>query len=295
MKRRFNIIKEESEPIIYHCVSANRTILGAKKIEFISDKIVEIVYKKDKNDDGYILEYKLLGNKFIGTQLIHEWASDMEKLQNHLIFSINKKGELISIKNRTAINTKWRVFFKDKMKEKYKVDREGVDLMIQETSKLLKDDNRFRKSFVGFNLYKIFFPFVYENYKTIKNEKYSINKYFGEFDLDFLLNSNLKENEKTKKIEVRGIVDKEKFAQEKFTKMIKKLTGALDIDATLNIKLEENYVFNKKLHLSEAELYLKTESANMYALATGHTIKEIDEREKERLLEEFNNVKEDNF
>jgi hypothetical protein len=282
-------IKKNKNPLLYHCTSANRTIVGAKKIEFICDKIVELFFKED-TDGGMIFTYKVLGHKLAGSGLIHRWASDMEKLQDELVFKTDIPGKLISIENRDAIYAKWMNYFRYEMQEKYKTHKEGAALMIEQTTALLKDEQAFFDSFAGFNLYRIFFQGHYKEYEDSSRENYTIGGYFGEYDLPIVLNTDIDETVKESiyfQIKRKGELDKQKFNQDLFTKMIKDLTGVIDINANLNLDMEENYQFDKNNWIINAEAYLKTDAANMYALASAHSVRLIDEAEKDSLLTEF--------
>lgn len=285
-------IKQKTSPVLYHCTSVNRTVIGAKKIEFVLDKIIEISFNEEnENEKTYTIQ--LLGHQLTGSSLMHEWASDMELLQEKLIFKISKAGSIISIENLPEIYVKWHSFFKDKMSQKYKdTGGEGTELMIEQTSKLLKNEEKFLKSFEGFNLYHIFFQGHYEKELQLSNREYLIEGYFGKDDLPLLLNTIIIENEKDNSItlETKGDLDKEKFNQEAFTKHIKGMIGALDVNATLNVELEEKYVFDKKGWLTEADVYLKTHAANMYALANAHIVKQVDQNESKEILKSFNTI-----
>ena len=282
-------IKQKIEPVIYKCTSVNRTVIGAKKIEFVLDKVIEISFEEVNNGEK-IYTIKLLGHQLVGTSLIHEWASDMEKLQDILIFKTDKTGVIISVENRNTIRRKWNSYFKDEMYEKYK-DKggEGTELLIEQTSKLLKDENDFLKSFLGFNIYHIFFQGHYTKELKQSNKEYTIKGYFGKDDLHLILDTDIKENKNDNSItiETRGDLDKEKFNQEAFTKHIKGMIGALDVNAKLNVEVEEKYIFDKRGWLKEADIYLKTHAANMYALANAHIVEQIDKNKSEEILRSF--------
>jgi hypothetical protein len=285
-------LKKISAPVFYHCISANRTLVGSKKIEFISDKVIELSVKEDV-DFNLLFTYKLLASNLQGSGIIHQWAGDIEKLQDKIIFKTDKAGKLISIENRINILAKWTSSIKLKMWNKYKkYGEEGAEMMVQQTTELLRNEEMFFKSFIGFNLYHIFFQGHYKKYEPNEKSDYNIKNYFGSYDLPIIMQNEIFENDdKSICIKRKGELNKEKFEQDKFTLMIKQLTGVIDINASLNVEHEENYVFDKNNLIKSAELFLKTDAANMYALASAHSVNMIDENEVEKLIYEFAETK----
>lgn len=285
-------LKKITKPIFYHCVSANRTIVGSKKIEFISDKIIELSVKDDI-DSNLIFTYKLLACNLKGSGIIHQWAEDVENLQDKIVFKTDKTGKLISIENRINILAKWTSSIKLKMWNKYKkYGEEGAEMMVQQTTELLRNEEMFFKSFVGFNLYYIFFQGHYKNYSSIEKFDFKIKNYFGNYDLPIVIQNEIFENEHLNIcIKRKGTLNKEIFEQNKFISMIKKLTGVIDINASLNVEHEENYVFDKNNFIKSAETFLKTDAANMYALASAHSVNIIDEYDVENLTLQFAETK----
>lgn len=286
-------IKPNIKSTIYHCTSVNRTVLGAKKIEFVLDKVVELTFKEASNNQK-IFTVNLLGHKLKGTSLIHEWASDIENLQSKLVFKTDCTGKILEIENTPELYVKWHKKFKDYMLEKYTKlgGKEGAELMVNRTESLLRDKKKLLNNFTGFNLYRIFFQGMYENELKLTDKEYVIKGHFGKHDLPLLLNTNLTQNKSDFDnytiLDTKGKLDKQKFNQEAFTKYIKSMIGVLDVNATLHTEMEEKYIIKKSGWINQADLYLKTHAANMYALANAHMVKQIDKISAEKYVTEFN-------
>ncbi|MBU2946301.1 hypothetical protein [Zobellia uliginosa] len=285
------LIKKKVAPTIYQCTTVNRTVIGAKKIEFVLDKVIEVSLDKSEADHK-IFTIKLLGHKLIGTSLIHEWTGDMEELQNKLVLKTDVNGAIIGIQNRNDLYIKWHSGFMAKMLQKYKKrGGDGTKLMVDLTTKLISNEKALLKSLDGFNLYHIFFQGNYEKKLSTGGSEYKIKGHFGKIDLPLNLQTEISkskiEGQSFTTIDTQGFLNKDKFKQEAFTKYIKGMIGVLDVDATLHVEMEEKYTYNNMGWITEADLYLKTHAANMYALANAHIVKQISKEESELVLQSF--------
>ncbi len=125
--------------MLYNCTSVNRTVLGAKKIEFILDKVIKISHRE--NDSGNkVITTRILSHKLQGSSLIHEWASDMEELFNVLVLETDNNLNILKIVNLRDLFAKWHNGFKFKLLEKYRSLKaeEGAKILVRQTSNLLK-------------------------------------------------------------------------------------------------------------------------------------------------------------
>jgi len=262
---------------IYEAVSANRTIMGNKIIQFVHEKKIALTLI-EKDEKNLFFEYKLIKQKMEGSGLIHEWAADMEYLQEYLIIRTDKKGNFLEILNFEKIREKWDKKTIKELRRKYSSHKEGIKMLIERTSLILEDKIQFQESFKGYNLFRCFF----QGYFGIHNEKeentLNIKGYFGEIDLPLIIQSTHHAEETTElayQIFNTAKLNRKVFKRHDFARMLKIVTDIFDVDATLTIDMEEKYRFTSDCFLKEAELFLQTYVNDWYAITNTHELKLI--------------------
>ncbi|MGM5631939.1 hypothetical protein O2K51_13660 [Apibacter raozihei] len=264
----------------YKVTTANRTLIGNKNIEFVQDRKIELSLLKIENQQ-LKFRYRLMNHKMEGSSLIHQWADEIEGIYKELILLTNVDGVLVDIENFKEINTRW-IKLKDTLKKKYPL---GVDFMIEETSKLLKDKNRFMETFMGYSFWRAFFQGWFQEYQKKEKKEWVIKKYFGTIDLPLILNSSI-ESEPGKfnisSYENTADLNKKKFNRKAFARMLKDLTDVYNIDASLSVDMEEKYHFSEKGVLQKADIFLETYVNEWYSVSNAHQIQILEENIRER-------------
>jgi len=270
----------------YHTVSANRTIMGQKTIQFVQDKVFGLTLI-EKNEDNLIFNYQLINHKMVGSGLIHEWASDMEYLQEHLIIKTDKKGNFVEILNFGEVQQKWDKKFIENLRKKYNSHKEGAKMLIEQTSLLMEDLLRFQESFKGYNILRCFFQGYFGEHGNVEESKLNLKGYFGKIDLPLIIRSE-HSSENTPEVVHRifntAKLDRKAFKRHEFARMLKIVTDIFDIDATLTIDMEEKYRFTPDYILKDAELFLQTYVNNWYSITNSHELRLIDQSEIGKII-----------
>jgi len=261
--------------------SASRTIMGAKVIEYTQDKIAEIAIQKiDQSPEFFQVHYRLHEQKTKGTALIHQWMGDMDELQSEMFFIMNAKGELV----RIARLDRLRQTYEKNIRELRKKYPEGIDEMIDETRKLLHDEERMRNSFVGYSSWRFLFGGQYREYDENEQSNLLLKGYFGNIDLPLIISSKTESFPETEKISFTENVanlDKKKFDRKAFARMLKDLTNTYNIDATLSVDMEERYQYSQDGSLLQGDIFLETSVTDWYSVINAHQIKKLTEEEIE--------------
>ncbi|PQL92581.1 hypothetical protein [Apibacter adventoris] len=264
----------------YKVTTANRTLIGNKNMEFVQDKEIELSLLKIENQQ-LKFRYRLINHKMENSALIHQWADDIEVIYQELILLTNVDGVLMDIENFREINTRW-IKLKGSLKKKYPL---GVDFMIEETTRLLKDKNRFMETFIGYSFWRAFFQGWFKEYEKEEKKELVLKKYFGTIDLPLILNSRIESRQGKYDItfcENTAELNKKKFNRKAFARMLKDLTDIYNIDASLSVDMEEKYHFSEKGVLQKADIFLETYVNQWYSVSNAHQIQIIEENTRER-------------
>jgi hypothetical protein len=259
--------------------SANRTIIGNKKMEFIQEKGVEFCLT-EKSQSQFIFRYKLHNHQMKGSSLIHYWTDDMEELQSELILVIDENGILVDIDNFDQLNSKWAKMGGE-MRSKYK--DETVDAIVSETTKLLKNKQRLLETFTGYSSWRFFLQNWYNRkFGEEEQSKLLLKGYFGAVDLPLIISSKAKNytnKEILHTIENTAVLDKKNFQRKDFARMLKTLTNMYNIDANLSVDMEEKYEFQEDGWIDKAEMFLETSVTNWYSVTNAHQLNRLNQDE----------------
>ncbi|MFT4094077.1 MAG: hypothetical protein QM640_10585 [Niabella sp.] len=280
------------QKIFYLVTSANRVQIGTKHTEFLQEKLIELQII-DRIPDRLAVQYKLHNQVFKGTSLMHRFAADMESLYSGIIFITNKENCLLTIYNFREIVEKWKKEFIPLINDQY--PPEFGEVIVPQTNLLLKAPEKFISTFSGYSSWRFFFQNWYRTYSERETATLTLNDYFGSISLPlalkksiapFTYNTRLVEN-----IKCRAALNNDQFDRASFARMLKDLTQVYNIDATLNVDMEENYTFLQNGTLNEAELFLETRVADWYAVTTAHQLKQL---QKEEVAPEDERMKQEN-
>ena len=270
-------LPEKEKSYFFKIVTASRTIIGSKMTEFIQEKIIELRLKEDASDH-FIFQYNLHDHKMRGTSIIHQWIDDMEELQSEIMFATDKYGSLVDILNLPQIQKKWDLI-KKTIKQKYPT---GSDLMISETTRLLKDKTQFLESFTGYSSWRFFFQTWFAELNEKSTNELFLKNYFGSIDLPLIISSKIEDNT----VKNTGILDAKKFDRKAFARMLKDLTDIYNIDATLSVDMEEKYKFGEKHFMENAEMFIETAVNEWYKVTNAHQLTQLTLDEAEYLKQE---------
>lgn len=281
-----NNIPQRNKRKFYHLNSANRTIIGNKMSEFIQEKIIEISLI-DQTENSLVFKYNLKAQKMEGSAIIHQWSSDMDNLQADLILVTDLEGNFIDINQFDTLQKKWKEDFLPKLKVKYADFQPGLDVMIQETTKLLQNKELFIKNFIGYSCWRFFFQSWYKKFSAEEEIPLLLTGYFGNIDLPLMLSTSTTVDNNNIFIERSARLDNENFDRKSFARMLKDLTNVYNIEASLDIDMEERYTINNDGWLSEGELFLETSVNNWYSVSNAHQLKELSENEYHSFIKEL--------
>jgi hypothetical protein len=269
--------------------SANKTIIGKKKLEFVQDKLISFTLV-DQQPDHLIFEYKLYEQLMKGSSLIHYYGGDMDELQSDLLFKTDAEGQLKDLLRFNTLNLKWQTGYERNIRRRY--PKEFIHPLLEETSKLLTDKARLLASFDGYSSWRFFFQKWFRSFKEREEDLFILKKYFGNIDLPLDLQRTATPAVQNKSmlsgLTVTASLNKTLFDRNAFSRMLKDLTHIYNIDATLDVTLEEQYAFSDEGSLTNAELFLETAVDNWYSVTSAHQIKKLSEqsfREQRTILE----------
>ena len=266
----------------YHITSANRTAIGSHVMQFVQHKLVKL-QALERDGEELLLEYTLLAQQMQGTIQIHEWAADMDELQSPLILALDNRGQLKDIRNFATLQQKWADFFSARMQKKYKHLKAAADNMIAETTKLLKDKQRFMQAFEGYSAWRFFFRDNYAEKKPLERKPFVLRQYFGTVDLPLHLESRWEEeyelNHHRYSLTNNATLDAAQFDRKAFARMLKDLTGIFNISAELEVTMEEQFHYNRAHWLTQAEMFLETKVSDWYGITGAHTLVQVSEAE----------------
>ncbi len=263
-------------------ISASKTIVGKKVMEYVQNKWVIIEWNKIEEDDTYSLLYKHIEQNVQGTSFIHKWMGDLEKIYEEVEFKVNKKGEILDIINLYNLQ---RVFSNLLPYLRKSYPNSFLDLMIPQTSRLLKEKELLMKSFVGYSTWRFFFQNLFKLYDTQEQEGFILEGYFNKIDLPLLLNKKIESSQDSTEeliIKQTAQLNKSQFKQNEFSRMLKDLTGLYDVKTKLNVEMEEIYRLKKDGLFSTCDMFLETKVANWYSITSAHQLISLTE-------DEFNN------
>lgn len=275
----------------YHLTSANRTLVGGRLMEFVQQKVVRMKMLGEEGGNT-MYEYQLYAQQMEGTAVIHEWAMDMEILQSPLKMVLNEAGRLTDIRNLYEIRERWENSYADQLRRKYKQMKEGLEEMITATDELLKDKPRFLETLQGYSAWRFFFLDNFNGQQEKQSDKLLLKGFFGQVDLPLLTDTKWTEEygigQYTCQLETKGRLDEEKFDRKSFSRMLKDLTGVFNINAQLDVAMEEQVQYDKHHWLMSGELYLETKVSDWYSVASAHVLERIDAARAEELKKNFN-------
>ena len=278
---------EQKKTKYFYITSSNRTSIGNKMSEFVQEKVIEISLI-NKTENELVFNYKLMAQNMQGTTKIHSWTADMDDLQSDLVLVTDLEGNFKDIHKFIYLFHKWENQILPKLRVKYAKHQPGLDVLIAETSKSLKNKETFIKSFVGYSAWRFFFQSWYRQYEKEEIKPMLLKGYFGKIDLPLVVSSHtMPISENTLCIENNAVLDKDKFDRKSFARMLKDLTNIYSIDATLTVDMEEIYEMNSDGWLEKGDMFLETAVANWYEVSTAHQIKQVTRAEQELLIEEI--------
>jgi len=287
-----NIYKPKiGDEALYHLTSANRTIVGGRLMEFVQQKVVRMkMIGEDKGDTIY--EYQLLAQQLEGTAVIHEWAMDMEVLQSPLKIVLDESGRLKDIRNLFEIREKWEASFVGHLRRKYKHMKEGLEELIAETDALLKDKARFLQSLEGYSAWRFFFQDDYNGQPGTHQQELVLKGFFGQVDLPLLVDATWTEEygigQYNCQLQTKAQLDEAEFDRKSFSRMLKDLTGVFNINAQLDVVMEERFQYDKHHWLLAGEMYLETKVSDWYSVASAHVLERINAGRADELKKHFN-------
>ena len=278
---------EPNKTKYFYITSSNRTSIGNKMSEFVQEKVIEISLI-NKTENELVFNYKLMAQNMQGTAKIHSWTADMDDLQSDLVLVTDLEGNFKDIHKFIYLFHKWENQILPKLRVKYAKHQPGLDVLIAETSKSLKNKETFIKSFVGYSAWRFFFQSWYRQRSKQEEKPMLLKGYFGKIDLPLVVSSHtMPISENTLGIENNAVLDKDKFDRKSFARMLKDLTNIYSIDATLTVDMEEIYEMNSDGWLEKGDMFLETAVANWYEVSTAHQIKQVTRAEQELLIEEI--------
>ena len=278
---------EQKKTKYFYITSSNRTSIGNKMSEFVQEKVIEISLI-NKTENELVFNYKLMAQNMQGTAKIHSWTADMDDLQSDLVLVTDLEGNFKDIHKFIYLFHKWENQILPKLRVKYAKHQPGLDVLIAETSKSLKNKETFIKSFVGYSAWRFFFQSWYRQRSKQEEKPMLLKGYFGKIDLPLVVSSHtMPISENTLGIENNAVLDKDKFDRKSFARMLKDLTNIYSIDATLTVDMEEIYEMNSDGWLEKGDMFLETSVTNWYEVSTAHQIKQVTRAEQELLIEEI--------
>ena len=278
---------EPNKTKYFYITSSNRTSIGNKMSEFVQEKVIEISLI-NKTENELVFNYKLMAQNMQGTAKIHSWTADMDDLQSDLVLVTDLEGNFKDIHKFIYLFHNWENQILPKLRVKYAKHQPGLDVLIAETSKSLKNKETFIKSFVGYSAWRFFFQSWYRQRSKQEEKPMLLKGYFGKIDLPLVVSSHtMPISENTLGIENNAVLDKDKFDRKSFARMLKDLTNIYSIDATLTVDMEEIYEMNSDGWLEKGDMFLETSVTNWYEVSTAHQIKQVTRAEQELLIEEI--------
>lgn len=116
-----------------------------------------------------------------------------------------------------------------------------------------------------------------------RREPFVLKGYFGKVDLPLLLDSKWEEEYELRhhrySLENKAVLDTGQFDRKAFARMLKDLTGVFNINAALEVDMEERFDYNGGHWLTEAELFLETKVSDWYGITSAHTLSQVTEGE----------------
>lgn len=270
------ILPDNFKNAYYQVTSANRTVIGTKIIEFVQDRWVNIRLI-NQNEKQRVFEYTLLDQSMEGSALIHQWSADMEWLQSRVQIITDPEGKFIGINNFNSIAAKWNNGYRSKIAVKYQ-NHEGIDMMLSETDKLLKDAKRFLQTFMGYSHYRCFFQAFYRELQPEETSSLPLKRFFGNIDLPLTIYSKNEQIHDEVIINNEALVNPEKFDRPAFVRMLKDITNTYNLKVDLQTEMEETYQF-KNNQLQSSDLYLQLHVPSFYTVVSAHQCKKIKQSE----------------
>ncbi len=272
--------------------SANKTAIGKKKLEFVQDKLISFTVV-DQQPDHLVFEYKLYDQVMKGSSLIHYYSGDMDELQSDLLFKTDAEGQLKDLLRFNTLKLKLETGFERNIRKKY--PKEFIHPLLEETSRLLSDKARLLASYDGYSCWRFFFQKWFRSFEGKEEELLILKKYFGNIDLPLDLQRTVSptvgDKGRLSEMTVTASLNKELFDRNAFSRMLKDLTHIYNIDATLDVTLEEQYDFSDEGSLTNAELFLETAVADWYSVTSAHQIKKLSEQSFHEQRAIFENLK----
>lgn len=271
----------------YKITTANKTIIGNQVIQFVQNKLIE-VYLIDRNSSNSLsaYKYKLYDHDIEGTSIIHYWADDLDDLQSEMTLIVDTQGQLVDIYNFDFLLTKWYGCFVSRLKKKYP---HGVDLMIEETTNLLKNKSRYMNLFTGgYNMWRFFLQNWYsKGFDEDEQYKLKLHNYWGNVDLDLIVNSEIEPFEDTDFVHTirnKAVLDDENFDKKMFARQMKTLANTYNVSTILDVDMEEIYEFEENGTLKKSDLFLQTSVSNWYSISNAFQLIQISELDFEKVI-----------
>ena len=259
--------------------TANSVLLGNKVTEFVCDRLVEMSLLED-NGEQMLFKFEIHRHDTKGSALIHYYNDELCDIYSDMRVAVGYDGTVREIADFDFIRERWGL----KRAEILRKFSSDVRPLVDGTSLLLDDKAKFTDAlFGGYAFWRIFFqPLYHREHKDLERSSALLKGYFDEVDLPLNVESRIAHREDNPML-VKGItndarLDNRLFDRRAFSRMMKSLTKAYDMAASLDVDFEESYVFLKNGTPANADLFLKTYVSNWYAVATGHRLMQITPR-----------------
>lgn len=197
--------------------------------------------------DNPVFEVRMKSYKQTNSEGLYKWVGDVHELREYLVFSLNKDGNLGEILNLVDVVEKWNQL-KPKLKLRHRTEQyseiffKGIDELLTDATKLA-DALRFAMP------YALLFPGMhvkeYKKSETIEGYR-ELPNFLATKSVPIITEESIEELEDGKyQIEVNGIIDEEKFEQDKVTAMIRILKNRPRVPTTVELQYTERYLLEE--------------------------------------------------
>lgn len=242
-----NLLENEGEFRAYTFLREERYQFQGLRNENYVEAELKVTLLKVKEDNQPIFRIEMPIYKQSNSEGAYRWVGDLHELRERLICTLNTDGQLGEILNLEEIQEKWNEIkpkvAKNHQDEKYKaIFIKGIDDLLQ-NGQQLADTLRYAMP------YQLLFPGIHtKNFK--KNEAVKgfreIPNFIATKSIPVITNESIKDLENGKyQIDVKGIIDEEKFEQDKVTAMIRILKNRPRVPTLVELNYIERYLLEE--------------------------------------------------
>ncbi|MGV0923002.1 hypothetical protein [Empedobacter tilapiae] len=241
-----NLLENEGEYRHYTFLREERyQFQGLRNENYVEAELKVTLLKMKEDHPIFRVEMPLY--KQSNSEGTYQWIGDLHELRERIICTLNENGQLGEILNLEEIQEKW-IEIKPKVIKVHK-DEKYKAIFIKGIDELLQNGEQLAHALRYAMPYQLLFPGIHtKDFK--KNEAVKgyreIPNFIATKNIPVTTNESIKDLENGRyQIDVKGVIDENKFEQDKVTNMIRILKNRPRVPTLVELNYIERYLLEE--------------------------------------------------